>query len=83
MMLGMGKVIPIKKKASGRNVSEAERNTVAVKLRLPPEVAATLRDAAGDQGMALSAYVARLLTVMQENPGISCGTLLEDIRGPF
>lgn len=49
------------KKASGRNVTEAERGTVAVKLRLPPEVAEDLDELAERWGVTRSGAVALLL----------------------
>jgi hypothetical protein len=49
------------KKASGRNVTEAERGTVAVKLRLPPEVAEELDELAARWGVTRSGAVALLL----------------------
>lgn len=40
--LFMGKVVDIKKKASGRNISETERGTERLNLRLKPSVMQTL-----------------------------------------
>jgi hypothetical protein len=50
-----------KKKASGRNIPEAERGTVQVKLRLPPDVAEELDELADRWGVTRSGAVARLL----------------------
>lgn len=49
-----------KKKASGKSIPEAQRHTVAVKLRLSPESAARLDAAAERIGLSRSAYVERL-----------------------
>lgn len=49
------------KKPPGRNIREAERNTVAVKLRLPPEVAEELDELAERLRMTRSGAVAWLL----------------------
>jgi hypothetical protein len=53
----------VKKKASGRNVREAERGTVAVKLRVPPEVAEALDDFAERRRVTRSGAVAILLEI--------------------
>jgi predicted DNA-binding protein len=58
-----------KKKASGRNIPEAERGTVQVKLRLPPDVAEALDDLAARWGLTRSGAVARL--VEEENDDVS------------
>lgn len=50
-----------KKKASGRNIPEAERGTVQVKLRLPPDVAEDLDELAARWGLTRSGAVARLV----------------------
>jgi predicted DNA-binding protein len=50
-----------KRKASGRNIPEAERGTVAVKLRLPPDVAEALDDLAAKWGLTRSGAVARMV----------------------
>lgn len=50
-----------KKKAPGRNVTEAERHTVQVKLRLPPDVAEELDELAARWGLTRAGAVARLL----------------------
>lgn len=47
-----------RKKASGRNIPEAERHTVALKLRLSPEVAELLRSTAETEGRSVSDVVA-------------------------
>jgi hypothetical protein len=52
-----------KKRASGRNIPEAERGTVQVKLRLPPDVAEDLDEVAERWGLTRSGAVARLLDV--------------------
>lgn len=48
-------------KPSGRNVKEAERGTVAVKLRLPPDVADDLNALAERLGLTRSGAVGWLL----------------------
>lgn len=48
-------------KASGRNVAEAERHTVAVKLRLPPDEAAALRELAAAAQVTVSELVVALM----------------------
>lgn len=50
-----------KRKASGRNIPEAERGTVQVKLRLPPDVAEDLDELAERWGVTRSGAVARLV----------------------
>jgi len=50
-----------KKKASGRNIPEAERGTVQVKLRLPPDVAEDLDELAERWGVTRSGAVAKLV----------------------
>lgn len=55
------------KKASGVNVPEAQRGTVAVKLRLPPEVAEDLDELAAKLGLTRSGTVARLLEAWPGN----------------
>jgi len=49
------------KKASGVNIPEAQRGTVQVKLRLPPDVAEELDELAAKWGLTRSGTVARLL----------------------
>ena len=56
------------KKASGRNVAESERNTIQVKLRLPPDVAEELDELAAKWGMTRSGAVARLVEKEREGP---------------
>ena len=51
------------KKASGANVGEWQRGTERIVLRLPPDVAATVRARAEAEELTLSAYVARLVTI--------------------
>jgi hypothetical protein len=53
-----------KRKASGRNIPEAERGTVQVKLRLPPDVAEELDDYAAKHGVTRSGAVALLLEMV-------------------
>lgn len=55
------------KKASGRNIPEAERGTVQVKLRLPPDVAEDLDELASKWGLTRSGAVARLLEERKES----------------
>ena len=50
-----------KRKASGRNIREDERHTVAVKLRLPPDMAEDLNDLAARWSLTRSDAVARLI----------------------
>ena len=50
-----------KTKASGKNIPEAQRTTVQVKLRLPPEVAEELDELAAKWGMTRSGAVSELL----------------------
>ena len=50
-----------KRKASGRNIPEAERGTVQMKLRLPSDVAEDLDELAAKWGLTRSGTVARLL----------------------
>ena len=49
------------KKASGVNIPEAQRGTVAIKLRVPPEVAEELDDLAERWGLTRSGAVGRLV----------------------
>ncbi len=51
----------VSKKASGRNIPEAERNTVAIKLRLDEEDAEMLRAYAKAWKCSLSEVVSGLL----------------------
>lgn len=48
---------------SGSYVHEAQRHTERVVLRLPPDVAATLRSRAAEEEMTLASYIARLVTI--------------------
>ncbi len=48
-----------KKRTSGRNVTEAQRNTIAIKLRMAPDVAAELDVLRGASGR--SAFVSALI----------------------
>ena len=52
---------PKPKKASGANVGEWQRGTEAIKLRLPADVAATIRARAAAKAMTVSGYVAELV----------------------
>lgn len=49
------------KKASGVNIPEAQRHTVRVVLRVPPDVAEALDDLAERWGLTRSGAVARLV----------------------
>jgi len=49
------------KKKPGRNISEAERHTIQVKLRLPPDVAERLDDLAERRGLTRAGTVEWLL----------------------
>lgn len=55
----------VSKKASGRNIPEAERNTVAIKLRLDEEDAEMLRAYAKAWKCSLSEVVSGLLHATQ------------------
>lgn len=57
------------KKKPGRNIREAERNTVAVKLRLPPETSERLDDLSEEWGVTRSGVVARLVDEHDERVG--------------
>lgn len=50
-----------KRKASGVNIPEAQRGTVAVKLRLPPDVAEELDELAAKWGVTRSGVIGLLL----------------------
>lgn len=50
-----------RQKAPGRNVKEAERSTVAVKLRLPPDVAEDLDTIAARWRVTRAGAVARMV----------------------
>ncbi len=50
-----------KPKASGRNIPEAQRGTVAVKLRLPVDVADALDEIAERWGLTRSGAVGRMV----------------------
>lgn len=52
---------PKPKKASGANVGEWQRSTEAIKLRLPADVAATIRERAAAEELSLADYVTRLV----------------------
>lgn len=51
------------KKASGRNVKEAERNTAALKVRISPKTAAWIREYA-DQAGCPQSYVVEIATLI-------------------
>lgn len=51
----------MKPRKPGRNIREAERHTVRVPLRLPPEVAAILRREAEAQGIPVSGLITELV----------------------
>lgn len=55
------------KKASGRNIPEAQRTPVQVKLRLDVDVAEDLDDLAARWGMNRSQCVARMVTLHKSN----------------
>ncbi len=57
------------KKPSGRNVTEAERGTVQVKLRLPPDVKDDLDALAERWGLTVSGTVARLVEAESDEKG--------------
>ena len=50
-----------RRKASGANIPEAQRGSVQVKLRLPPDVAESLDELAAKWGLTRSGTVARLV----------------------
>lgn len=54
------------RKASGANIPEAQRGTVQVKLRLPPEVADELDERAARWRLTRSGTVARLLEMTKK-----------------
>lgn len=56
-----------KKKAPGVNIPEAQRGTVQVKLRLPPDVAEALDTLAEKWNLTRSGAVARLLEEIEES----------------
>jgi hypothetical protein len=56
-----GGLMAAKKKASGRNIPEAQRGTGQVKLRLPPDVKDDLDDLAARWGLTVSGTVAVLV----------------------
>lgn len=58
-----------KPKASGRNIGEHERNTVAIKLRVLRPVADELRDRAERSGMTASAVVSALVMATSTDDG--------------
>lgn len=58
-----------KKKASGVNIPEAQRGTVQVKLRLPPDVKDDLDDLAARWGLTVSGTVATLVERALESNG--------------
>lgn len=55
------KPTPAPKKASGKNIENWQRKTVQILLRLPPDVAASMRDRAAQEEMSLTEYVTRLV----------------------
>lgn len=57
-----------KKKASGVNIPEAQRGTVQIKLRLPPDVAEDLDALAERWGVTRSGAVARMVEQETEKP---------------
>jgi hypothetical protein len=66
--------VATRKKASGRNIPEAERGTIQVKLRLPPDVADDLDDIAARWGLTRSGAVARMVEdVIEGSPSSSNG----------
>lgn len=60
-----------KKKASGRNVAEHERNTERVTLRLDPEAMATLRSYAAAWKCPMSEVVESALDSLQADKTIN------------
>jgi hypothetical protein len=68
------------KKPSGENIPEAMRKTEALKLRLPPDVAATIRECAGNAEMGMSEWVVALIMTMRARPDAMACELLEDLR---
>lgn len=54
---------PPKKRGPGRNIAEAERNTVAIKLRVPEEYRDDLDELAATRRLTRSGMVARLIDV--------------------
>lgn len=60
----MGVKKKAKKKASGRNISEAERNTERVTLRLDPETMSDLRELAEEMGVSIADVVDSAMTTL-------------------
>lgn len=58
------------KKASGRNISEDERGTKAVKLRLDPEAREVLAALAKKSGMTMSDVVMIALEVLRNDDSL-------------
>lgn len=50
-----------KKVRSGQNIPEGQRGTIAIKLRLPPDVAETLKALADERGLGQSELVTELV----------------------
>jgi metal-responsive CopG/Arc/MetJ family transcriptional regulator len=61
--------VTAKKKASGRNIPEAERGTQQVKLRLPEDVAEDLDTLARRWKLTRSGAVARMVAVHLQSEG--------------
>lgn len=57
----IGRMATKKKKASGVNISNKQRHTVQLLLRLPPDVAEELDELAEKWGLTRSGTVARLV----------------------
>lgn len=53
------------RKASGKNIPNAQRSTVQILLRLPPDVAEDLDDLAERWGITRSGAVARMVEATQ------------------
>jgi uncharacterized protein (DUF1778 family) len=52
---------PPARKASGENIEEWQRKTIAVKLRLSPLAAQAIREGAAREGETVSGYVERVV----------------------
>lgn len=53
--------MPAKKKAPGKNIPNAQRHTVQILLRVPPDVAERIEELAERWGLTKAGTVARLV----------------------
>lgn len=61
-------------------VEEWQRKTVQLKLRLPPDVAALIRDSAAELEMGAGEYIAAVLRAMHDRPNETAASILEEPR---